>query len=107
MRAKKNFTQRFFSPTPKKWKRVSATFFSLSATVTASYGAASALNITMPEWFGTSIGFAIAIFVAIGTYAQQHEIKTKEMNPTLIKWLFTRQGIQAQYPEIVSPEFEM
>ena len=29
------------------------------------------------------------------------------MNPTIIKWLAARQGIQAQYPEIVSPEFEM
>jgi len=75
MKKVKNFWKRFKGPTPLKWKRIATTFFSLSGVFTASYTSVTALQITMPEWFGMFIGFAVAICIIIATYAQQHQIK--------------------------------
>lgn len=75
MNKKKNFFQRIFSPTPKKWKNIAKVSAGLAVTFTSAYGAVAALSLPMPEWFSVYIGWVIFAFTLLAGYAQQHEVK--------------------------------
>jgi len=74
MKALKKWWKKFKGPTPKKWARISKSFFSLSASVGGGWAAITTAGISLPEGVGKYIGIAIGVSAAIATFAQSQSV---------------------------------
>lgn len=73
---KKTFISRFFSTTPKKWKKIRNAAAGLLAGV-AGIPVATALipDIKTPEWYINSVWYIVAFLGLVIGYAQSKEEK--------------------------------
>lgn len=74
---KRNFFQRFGSPTPIEWGGRAKSFGLMAGTFGAAFGAVKILNISTPQYFDMFVGGVVFVCTGIATYSQQKDTPAK------------------------------